>query len=231
MDYVSAGKLYIVATPIGHLEDISLRALNVLKEVDIILSEDTRETFKLLSKYGIDKPQTQYNDATHEKNIDYVLQALKEGKSLALLSDSGTPLISDPGFKLVRKLRKDNFSIIAIPGPSAPVAALSISGLPTDNFTFIGFLPKTKIKRETAVKKHKDLDTTLIYFVSSHHINRQISEFYELLGDRTACVTKDLTKMFEKVITAPLSALKNENFKEKGEYMILIAKEGYSLDG
>lgn len=229
MHYASEGILYVIATPIGHLKDLGHRAEEVLKKVDLILSEDTRETDKLLKAYKIKKPQIPYNDKGHQKTIEHIIEQLDQNKKLALLSDSGTPLISDPGFKLVRRLRKENYQVTAIPGPSSPVAALSVSGLPTDSFTFIGFLPKANKKREQILIDHKISQQTLIFLVSPYRINQQLKEFFKILGNRTACVAKDLTKKFERVEVSELSELVNEEFPQKGEYVVLIAKEGYTL--
>ena len=144
--------LYVVATPIGNMKDITLRALEVLKSVDLVISEDTRETSKLFKQYGIDKPQISYRDQNHLKVLPVILETLSSKKSVALVSDSGTPLISDPGFKLVKAVREKNFKIEPIPGPSALIAALSASGLPTDKFAFLGFLPKGANQRKKLIK-------------------------------------------------------------------------------
>ena len=139
---MGSGTLYIISGPIGNLQDITLRAIETLKNVDWILSEDTRETAKLLTQFNIQKPQLSYRDQNHLKSLPEIVKLLEEGSNLALLSDSGTPLISDPGFKLVREVLHRGFKVSTIPGPSAVIAALSISGLPTDKFVFLGFLPK-----------------------------------------------------------------------------------------
>ena len=225
-------KLYVVSTPIGNLQDITLRALEVLKNVDLILSEDTRETAKILSKWDIKTTQISYRDQNHKKVISHIKDLLKSGKDLCLVSDSGTPLISDPGFKLVQELKKNRVPIISIPGPSAVIAALSVSGLPTDNFSFIGFLPKKSNQRKSILQEFGKLPTTIVIYESPYRVRELLNEIYQELGNRTVCLAKDLTKMYEEVRTAPLeNFIKNpEETKEKGEYVVLVAKENYSLD-
>ncbi|MFC1755917.1 16S rRNA (cytidine(1402)-2'-O)-methyltransferase [Patescibacteria group bacterium] len=231
MDCASAGKLYIVATPIGNLKDITLRALETLKSVDLILSEDTRETQKLLNHFEIEKPQTPYTDQKHDRTIDFVIEKLDLGKNIALVSDSGTPVISDPGFNLVRDLKAKGYCIESIPGPSSPIAALSISGLPTDKFTFIGFLPKSDGKKTTLLKHYANNDASLVIFESPNRINKTLKLINDVLGNRVVCVAKDLTKKFENVETHYIKKIIRKKVIEKGEYIIIIAKEGYKLNG
>lgn len=224
---MTPGTLYIVATPIGNLEDISKRALRILGEVDIIFAEDTREIAKILKGNNIDKTLIPYTDQKHEKMVNEIVQLMESGKSAALVSDSGTPLISDPGFKLVREFKLKNLNVVPIPGPSAIITALSVSGLPTDKFTFLGFAPKKPTARKQMLQTFGALDTTLIFYESPYRIKSFLQEIYETLGDRQVCLAKDLTKVFESVNTDRLSTLLEniENIKEKGEYVVLIAKE------
>jgi len=229
MDCATRGKLYIISTPIGHLDDVTYRGVRILKQVDLILSEDTRETSKLLNKYKIDKPQIPYTDQKHVKVVDHILRTLLEGKDIALTSDSGTPLISDPGFKLVEKVKREGFDVVSIPGPSSPIAALSISGLPTDRFLFLGFLPKTKGKRETVLKNYKDVNASIIIFESPYRVKNLLKEVHVVYGNRAVSVVKDLTKKFEEIITGNLEDVISKDLKEKGEYTVIIAKEGYKL--
>ena len=231
MDYASKGKLYIVATPIGHLEDITYRAVNVLNGVDLVLSEDTRETLKIFRKYNIDKPQISYTDQKHSRMIEMLVSKLVSGVNIALTSDSGTPLISDPGFKLVERIKKEGFDVVSIPGPSSPIAALSVSGLPTDKFMFLGFLPKSKLKRQKILQEHEKIEGSLIIFESPHKIQDLLLETYDVLGNRAVSVVKDITKKFEKVITANLKDILDEKLKGRGEYILIIAKRGYKLNG
>ncbi len=229
MNCASAGKLYIVATPIGNLEDMTLRAIEVLKSVDTILSEDTRETAKLLNHFNIEKSQIPYTDQKHNKVIDFIKESLGDGKSMALVSDSGTPLISDPGFNLVRDLKKLGVEVISIPGPSSIISALAVSGLPTDKFTFIGFLPKGEGKRKEIIKNHGKEEASLVLFESPNRIIKTLNQIYEVLGNRTVCLAKDLTKKFEHTKTDELKNILESDIKEKGEYVVIIAKEGYKL--
>ncbi|MBD3366281.1 16S rRNA (cytidine(1402)-2'-O)-methyltransferase [candidate division WWE3 bacterium] len=232
--------LYIVATPIGNLSDISKHAIEVLRNSDLILSEDTRETEKVLQAFNIDTPQISYRDQNHHKIMPKILDELALGKTLSLVSDSGTPLISDPGFQLVRKLRalqtsKQNqipFEIISIPGPSAVIAALSVSGLPTDNFSFLGFLPKKTTQQEKILKDFGALPSTLVIYESPFRVKRLLATIHETLGNRLVCLAKDLTKKYEKVVTAPVQDILSNasEIKEKGEYVVLVAKEGYTLE-
>lgn len=233
------GNLYIVSTPIGNLGDISHRALEILKKADLILSEDTRETDKILQKWNILTPQISYREENHKKIIQRILDDLAADKDLALVSDSGTPVISDPGFQLVREIHTQNIKkpeteieVISIPGPSAVISALSVSGLPTDNFTFLGFLPKKNSQKEKLLKEFGSLPTTLVIYESPYRIKKLLTIIYETLGDRTICLAKDLTKKFEDVKTAPVKTLlKNpQKIIEKGEYVVLISKQNYTLN-
>ena len=221
--------LFVVATPIGNLDDMSNRALNTLKEVDLILSEDTRETSKILKKYSIEKPQISYRDQNHVKVIGHIKDYLDQGKNVAIVSDSGTPTISDPGFKLIREIRRAGIQITPIPGPSAIIAALSVSGLPTDNFAFLGFLPKKTTQRRELLVKFGSLPATLVLYESPYRVTKLLEEISECLGNRIICVAKDLTKKFEKVVTAPIvEFLLPENLPTpKGEYTVLVAKEDF----
>ena len=225
---MATGSLYIIAGPIGNLEDITLRALNVLKTLDYLLSEDTRETDKILSKFNLKVSQISYRDQIHTKIYPKVVEMLENGKNVGLMTDSGTPLISDPGYKLVNELRNSGFNIVSIPGPSSVIAALSISGLPTDKFSFLGFLPKKENQRKKLLINYGAMDATLTIFESPYRIIRLISEIKETLGNRRICIIKDLTKVFEKVITGKINDIDKEinNLPQKGEYIILIAKEG-----
>ena len=225
---MATGSLYIIAGPIGNLEDITLRALNVLKTLDYLLSEDTRETDKILSKFNLKVSQISYRDQIHTKIYPKVVEMLENGKNVGLMTDSGTPLISDPGYKLVSELRNLGFNIISIPGPSSVIAALSVSGLPTDKFSFLGFLPKKENQRKKILINYGAMDTTLTIFESPYRIIRLISEIKETLGNRRICIIKDLTKLFENVITGKINDIDKEinNLHQKGEYIILIAKEG-----
>jgi 16S rRNA (cytidine1402-2'-O)-methyltransferase len=225
MDYADRGKLYLVATPIGNLDDITLRALEILKESDYVLAEDTREADKLFQKYRIKKPTIAYTDQKNDSLSDKIIDDLDRGVDIALISDSGTPLISDPGYKLVRLLKNKGYEVISIPGPSSVTAALAASGLPSDKFVFLGFLPKSNKKRSEIISRYGNLEATLIIFESPYKIVDLIKECLEVLGNRPACLVKDLTKIYEKVQTSDLITLSQSEIKQKGEYILLIAKK------
>lgn len=221
------GKLFIVATPIGNLSDITFRAVDVLKKVSLVLSEDTRETYKVLNKYNILTPQISYRDQNHERIIENIIERLKQGQDLALVSDSGTPLVSDPGFKLIERLVKENIEIVSIPGPSAVISSLVVSGMPTDKFTFLGFLPKTAGKRDKTLKEYGSLDSTLIIFESPFRVNKLLQEIYKNLGDRYVCVVNEQTKVFERLTRGRVTGILDGFSKPRGEFVILVAKAQY----
>jgi 16S rRNA (cytidine1402-2'-O)-methyltransferase len=219
------GKLYVVSTPIGNLEDISLRAIRILNEVDLIACEDTRNTRKLLSHYQIKKPLTSYHEHNEKEKAEELLRQLRAGKNIALVSDAGTPGISDPGFRLVKIASESGIDVISVPGPSAAVAALSISGLPTSSFSFFGFLPKTKNKKEQFLKEIKELEQTLIFYESSRRVIDTLASILEAFGDRQISVSRELTKMFEETIMGKISDVieKLREKKElKGEFTFVV---------
>jgi 16S rRNA (cytidine1402-2'-O)-methyltransferase len=225
LSFMKEGTLYIVATPIGNLEDITLRALRILKEVDVIYAEDTRVTKKLLSKYEIDIPIKRLDAHTEEKSSAEIIVRLQNGETVAYVSDAGTPTISDPGYRLVRTVRESGYKIEAVPGPAAVTAALSISGVPADEFTFLGFLPHKK-GRQTALKEIADSKRTTILFESKHRILKLIEEFDEYVPDRKVYVARELTKMHEEVLFGSAREIKeileNDPQKQKGEFVVII---------
>jgi 16S rRNA (cytidine1402-2'-O)-methyltransferase len=225
------GKLYIIASPIGNLSDITLRALEVLKGVDMILSEDTRETDKILRKYEIDKPQLSYRDQNHNQIFPRLVESMEMGLDLALISDSGTPLISDPGFKLVRDFIKKGFEVVSIPGPCAAISALVTSGFPTDKFSFLGFLPKSGGERTKILNSYGILDSTLIIYESPYRVEKLLKQIKENLGEREVCLAGEITKVHEKILRGKVSLIIEavSGKKLKGEYVVLVAKEGFSL--
>lgn len=229
--FMEKGKLYIIATPIGNLSDISLRALDVLKDVDMILSEDTRETDKVLKKYEINKPQLSYRDQNHNYVFPRILETLENGLSLALVSDSGTPLISDPGYKLVRDLIKKDIEVVSIPGPCAAISALTVSGFPTDKFVFLGFLPKSHGDRVKILLSYSSLDATLIIYESPFRVGKLLDEIKENIGERHLCIVNEITKVHEKIFRGSISLLIEaiRGKKLKGEYVVLIGKEGFTI--
>ncbi len=224
------GTLFVVATPIGNLTDISTRALETLKTVDLILSEDTRETYKLLSHFEIQTKQISYRDQNHDRVINEILERLSSGQNLALVCDSGTPTISDPGFKLVKTIKEAGFKVKPIPGPSAIIASLSVSGLPTDKFVFLGFLPKKKNARKELLETFGKTPTTLVIYESPFRVRKLLKEIKSALGDRIVCLAKDISKKHEEISTDTVSKLIQAQPKEKGEYVVLIAKEGFQYE-
>lgn len=230
---MTQGVLNIASTPIGNLKDITLRAIEVLKNSDLIISEDTRETQKILDAYNISAKQISYRDQNHDKVFLGILNDLLNGKKVTLVSDSGTPIISDPGFKLVRDLRKNSFdNIRTIPGPSAVISALSISGLPSDKFCFVGFLPKKSQDRLKELEKLSTFEGTLIFYESPQRLVELLNEATKVFGDRFCTICIEMTKMNERVVQGTLSLLASSLSKTeiKGEIVVLIAKEGFNYD-
>lgn len=226
----TATKLKIVSTPIGNLADITVRALEELRGADVILSEDTRETDKLLKHFNIaGKENISYRDQNHDRIYPKIVSYLNDNKKVVLVSDSGTPLISDPGFKLVRDLIKDGYGIEAIPGPSAVIAALTVSGLPTDKFTFLGFLPRTKGARRKLLRTYGEADSTLVVYESPFRILTLLEDVAAELGNRQICLINDITKVYEKEWHADVITLQNQlkNYKLKGEFVLVIAKDQF----
>ena len=218
------GILYIVATPIGNLEDITLRAIRVLKEVDVIAAEDTRHTRKLLDRYEITNPLTSYHDHNKEEKAPVLIDRLLDGKNVALVSDAGTPGISDPGYFLINLAVSKDIAIVPIPGATAAITALSISGLPTDRFVFEGFLPSKQTARVKRLKELEKEERTLIFYEAPHKILKTLAAIIEVLGNRNAVVTRELTKIHEEALRGALSdVLKQlETRTVKGEFTIIV---------
>ena len=220
------GQLFVIGTPIGNLEDITLRAISTLKNVDIILAEDTRNSKKILDAHNIYTKMMSYHDHSSEKEIKKIVDLLLDGKQLALISDAGTPTISDPGYGLIRDCIRNEIGIVPIPGVSSITAAMSISGLPSDSFTFVGFLPQKK-GRLKKIKDLQKLDNTIILFESPFRLEKTLNQLFEYLGDRTAVVGRELTKLYEEVIRGNLSdiIMHFSKSKVKGEIVIMIGKD------
>jgi 16S rRNA (cytidine1402-2'-O)-methyltransferase len=224
-DPTSFGTLYIVATPVGNLEDITFRAVKVLKQVDLIAAEDTRHSKKLLSHYGIGTRLVSCHEHNEAKKAPHLIAHLKSGLDIALISDAGTPSISDPGYKLVTAVAKEAIRVIPIPGCSAAIAGLSVSGLPTDSFLFLGFLSKKKQKQRHAIEAIKNEPPTLIFYESPKRIKSLIANLQTILGDRKACLAREITKLHEEYIRGKLSEiLQTLNNKEtvKGECSLFV---------
>ncbi len=218
--------LYLVATPIGNLNDISLRALSTLREVDIIASEDTRKTGLLLKHFSISKPQIAFHEYNEERAGQHIEDLLKQGKSVALVTNAGTPGISDPGYTLVRRAITARIDVTMIPGPAALVMALVLSGLPVHSFTFRGFPPRKSGPRRKFIEVDKEAPHTLIFYESPFRLEAFLQDALDVLGDREAAIANDLTKMFESMQRGTLTSLLQwvgEQPKLKGEFIVVIA--------
>jgi 16S rRNA (cytidine1402-2'-O)-methyltransferase len=225
-DDPKGGTLYVVATPIGNLDDISNRALTVLNDADLILCEDTRRTRKLLSRYGIEARTMSFHEHNEAKKTPAIIDKLKDNARIALVSDAGTPTISDPGYRLISALSETDIPIVPIPGPSAVTALLSVAGLPTDRFVYEGFLPVKSGKRRRRLEELAADPRTIVLFESPFRIARTLNECHEILGDRRCCLGRELTKQFEEIrrgTLAEIAAWAGDR-KLKGE--IVLAIEG-----
>lgn len=222
------GILYVVSTPIGNLDDITRRAVKLLEEVDAVVAEDTRKTSILLHHLGISKTLISYHEHNEHKRAGELVRKLESGMSLALVSDAGTPGISDPGFLIVRECLKHGIQVVPAPGASALLAALTVSGLPMDRFVFEGFLPHRK-RRKMRIESFKDEERSIILYESPHRIVRSLRELREALGDRQAIIGRELTKKFEEVVRGTLSELERhfESKTIKGEFVLIIAGCNY----
>ncbi|GFE61827.1 16S rRNA (cytidine(1402)-2'-O)-methyltransferase [Geobacter sp. AOG2] len=219
------GTLYILATPIGNLEDMTYRAVRILGEVDLIAAEDTRHSLKLLNHFGISKPLTSYFDHNQQFKGERILQALRQDKSVALISDAGTPCISDPGFNLVRAAVAEGIAVVPIPGSCAAIAALSASGLPSDAFTFAGFPPARQGKRRTFLGAMAALPGTLVFYEAPHRLEDTLRDMLEVLGERQVVVARELTKVYEEFIRGTVGEVLAAvaGGKVRGEVVILVA--------
>lgn len=222
-------KFYVIATPIGNLEDITLRAIETLKNVDLILCEDTRQTRKLLEKYNIKNETMSYHAQSKLAKVDKILEFLKEGKNLALVSDAGTPGISDPGAMLVAQIKEnleESVDVVPIPGASAVIAALSASGLPIHEFTFLGFLPHKK-GRETLFKEIAEAKRTFVFYESPHRILKTLESLNKFCPEKKVCIAREITKIYEEFKTGTaeelLEYLNQNPVKQKGEFTVIVA--------
>lgn len=218
--------LYVVATPIGNIKDITLRALEILKKVDLILAEDTRTTAKLLHHYGIKNSLMSYHQHSGEKKIRKIIDLLKRGKQLAFVSEAGTPAISDPGAKLVKRVREAGFKVSPIPGPSALTAALSVAGLKEHHFLFLGF-PPIKKRRKHFFEKIKKTSYPVVFFESRYRILKTLEELEKINKSATVVVCRELTKLFETIYWGEIKSVREEIEKEKvkGEFVVIYAKK------
>lgn len=219
------GRLYVVSTPIGNLQDITLRALTTLREVDLIAAEDTRRTRKLLSYYQVNTPVTSYHEYNRERKEPVLINSLEKGQDIALVSDAGTPGISDPGFSLIRSAIAKSIDVIPIPGVSATITALSISGLPTHAFTFVGFLPRKKGKRLERLSRLKEGGHTLVFYESPRRISNFLEELLSVFGNREVVLAREMTKVHEEVIRGKISEVMEEIQRKeiRGEVTLIVA--------
>jgi len=229
---VESGALYVVATPIGNLEDITARALRVLREVACIAAEDTRHTGQLLRHFGIDTPLLSLHEHNERARLDSIVARLRSGEAMALVADAGTPLISDPGFPLVRELRRQGLKVVPVPGPSSVLAALSAAGLPTDRFVFEGFLPAKTTARRERLQALTAEERTLVFFEASHRMADTLADLATVFGtERPAVVARELTKRFEEMHGATLGELTvwldADPYRAKGEFVLVV--QGASL--
>lgn len=232
---MSLGHLYIVSTSIGNLEDVTLRALRVLKEADFIAAEDTRHSSKLLNHYGIRKPLISYWSQKEKVRAEEIIEKLRSGLSVALISDAGTPGISDPGAVLIKRAIDEGINVIPIPGPSAAIAALSASGLSTEEFTFIGFLPPKAAQRQKRLKELALEPRTLIFYEAPHRVLDTLSDMKEIFVGRNAVLAKEITKMYEEILRGTISEILDmlETRTIAGEYVIIVegkSKEAVSIE-
>ena len=221
---MTKGTLYIVSTPIGNLEDITLRAIRILKEVDLIAAEDTRRTRILLDRYNIKKRLVSFYSYNRIKRKDEIINFLKEGRNIALVSDAGTPGISDPGFSLIKGAIENNIQPISIPGPTALIEALVVSGKPTAKFVFEGFLSNKASQRKKRLEFLKKEERTIILYESCHRITKLLSDMLEVMGDKDIVITRELTKKFEEIKREKISVLL-EHFshnRPRGEFIVVI---------
>jgi len=220
------GSLFVVATPIGNLEDISQRALSTLQSADRILAEDTRRTQQLLTHFGIKGSLTAIHDHNERQQVDKVIAWLSDGLNLAMVSDAGTPLISDPGYHLVNRLRTEGYTVVPIPGPSAIITALSAAGLPTDRFAFEGFLPAKSTSRRKVIEALQNESRTLVFYESSHRIIDSLSDFAAIIPDREMVLARELTKRFETFLQGTtadlLDRVSNDENQTKGEFVLML---------
>lgn len=228
-DQIEGGTLYLVGTPIGHRGDMSRRAATLLQTADVVAAEDTRHTGTLLSTMGIPRPLVSYHEHNRASATPRLIEQLQSGKSVALVSDAGMPGLSDPGFVLVRTAVTAGIPVRAVPGPSALLAALVVSGLPTDAFTFSGFLPNKGGRRRTALGKLSEVPHTLVFYESPHRIAASLTDMHDVLGDRWAAVCRELTKKFEETRRGRLGELARfyETNKARGEFTLVVAGTEY----
>ncbi|MGB9612812.1 MAG: 16S rRNA (cytidine(1402)-2'-O)-methyltransferase [Candidatus Margulisiibacteriota bacterium] len=219
------GTLFVVATPIGNLEDITYRAVRILSEVDLIAAEDTRQTKILLTRYSVNTPMTSYHKFNIKSKTAHLVDLLKQGQNIALVSDSGMPGISDPGYELIKEAVEQGIKVEPVPGPSAAITALAVSGLPTKEFLFVGFLPKKQGKRIKKLKELKSEKRSIIIYESPYRVIKTLQDTLTVMGDRKVAVCRELTKKFEEIVRGKISEVIKKFEHPKGEFVIII--EGF----
>lgn len=226
-DEARPGTLFVVATPLGHLDDLSARAVRVLRSVELVACEDTRHTRKLLNHFGIATRTLSYHEHNEAERTVRLIRTLEKGADVALVSDAGTPLVSDPGFRLVRECRQRGLTVRPVPGPSAVTAALSVSGLPPDRFLFVGFLPRTRPRRLKELENLKTAQASLVFFIPPHSLTDQLVDLRKVLGDRRAFLAKELTKIHERHWWGTLKEIKDgQEEAPRGEYTLIVEGSG-----
>jgi 16S rRNA (cytidine1402-2'-O)-methyltransferase len=216
------GTLFVVASPIGNLNDISKRALQTLRDVDLIACEDTRQTIKLLNHFGIQKSMVSYHEFNEEEKAEELANKLSGPTTIALVSDAGTPAIADPGYRLVRLCRKRRIPVVPIPGPIAAITALSASGLPTDEFVFLGFLPPKKNSRREKLSAVANVTSTFVFYEAPHRIEAALEDLQDVLGDREICVAREITKVHEEFLFGKISEVR-PHVKALGEFVVVVS--------
>jgi 16S rRNA (cytidine1402-2'-O)-methyltransferase len=220
-----AGTLFVVATPIGNLEDITFRAVRTLNEVDLIACEDTRHTQKLLNHYSIKTRTISYHEHNERERAAELIEKLKTGSNIAVVSDAGTPGISDPGFRLVQAAAAENIRVVSIPGPTAAISALVSSGIPGDEFLFVGFLPAKSSQRRTRLAELSQIPATLVFYEAPHRLSQTLNDMRAVLGEREAAVARELTKLHEELLRGKLSELAerfNSDSTPRGEFVVIV---------
>ena len=230
-----SGVLYVIATPIGNLQDISARAIEKLNEVDLILAEDTRYSKRLLEHFGIKAVMHSCHEYNERESVPYLLDLIQQGKSIALISDAGTPLISDPGFQLVKSAHERNIRIVPVPGPSALITALSIAGIAVDKFIFEGFLPEKDQARRKRMEMLADETRTMVFYEAPHRILEFLDDASRIFGtERTVCLCRELTKKFETIkrdsLENLLAFIRSDSLQQKGEFVVIIAGRENRMD-
>ena len=232
ISFAEPGCLYVVATPIGNLKDLSTRAVAILTGSDVIACENTRKARRLLDPFGIKTEVILCNEHNEKRQANTIADMVASGKSVALISEAGTPCISDPGFRVVRECRRRGLPVAPVPGPSAGVAALAASGLPSNGYLFVGFLPARKSARRRFFEKYRDFEYTLVFYESTHRIDAFLDDFVDTLGpQRTICLAREMTKIYETFLVGPASEVRDrlKTGSKKGEFVVLAAKDGYRL--